>query len=242
MQQGCVGVKLSTEDSGNSWEFIEWVKNSIIDEVLPLHVKVGGPDAKNDIRTFLRLNASGIIGPMIESPFGVQKFVQALQTIVGSDVMKQKTISVNLESISAYENLDKILDVDEMVYVNKIVVGSTDLSKSMGQPVSSPEVINTITEMCKKSKMSGKSVRLGGVMSMIQENKNKFLKLIADASPDEINTRVLSFDVEKSKDLDSAYRRSVQFEAEVNQLWVEINKIDLEQYEKRASSLKKSVM
>lgn len=240
--QGCVGVKLSTEDSGHSWEFIDWVKNGILAGVLPLHVKVGGPDAKNDIRSFLRLDAQGVIGPMVESPFGVQKFVQALETIMGLEVMRQKTVSVNLESISAYENLERILEVSEMEHVDKIVVGSTDLSKSLDQPVSSPGIIEIATDMCKRSKEYGKAVRLGGVMSMAKGTEERLKQLISEASPDEINTRVLTFDVDKIEDLSYAYRSSVKFEAELNQLWVELNKRFLEHYRERASTLERSLI
>lgn len=240
--QGCVGVKLSTEDSGHSWEFIEWVKNRILVGVLPLHVKVGGPDAKNDIRTFLRLDAQGIIGPMVESPFGVKKFVQALETIMGFGVMRRKTVSVNLESISAYENLEKILEASELEHVDKIVVGSTDLSKSMGQPVSSPGVIEIVTKMCERSKKHGKTVRLGGVMSMAEGGEERLKQLISEASPDEINTRVLAFKVGEIEDLNYAYRSSVEFEAELNKLWVELNKKNLEHYWERASTLERSLI
>ncbi len=240
--QGCIGVKLSTEDSGHSWEFIEWVKNRIIEGVLPLHVKIGGPDAKNDIRTFLRLDAQGVIGPMVESPFGVQKFIQALEAIIGLEVMGQKSVSVNLESISAFENLERILEIGEMTHVDKIVVGTTDLSKSLGQPVSSPKVIEIVTEMCKKSNKYGKKVRLGGVMSMAKGAEERLKQLISDASPDEINTRVLAFNVDKIEDLSYTYQRSVKFEAELNQLWVELNKQSIEHYRERASTLERSLI
>ena len=240
--QGCVGVKLSTEDSGHTWGFIEWVKNRIIEGILPLHVKVGGPDAKNDIRTFWRLDAQGVIGPMVESPFGVQKFVQALETIMGLEVMRQKSVSVNLESITAFENLEKILEIGEMAQVDRIVVGTTDLSKSLGQPVSSPRVIEIVTEMCKRSKKYGKTVRLGGVMSMAKGTEGRLKQLISDASPDEINTRVLAFNVNEIEDLSYTYQMSVRFEAELNQLWVEVNKQFLDHYGERASALESSLI
>ncbi|GAG99297.1 unnamed protein product, partial [marine sediment metagenome] len=48
-EKGCIGMKMSTEDSGLSLDFIDFVNNRVLDGVVPLNMKIGGPDAQNDI-------------------------------------------------------------------------------------------------------------------------------------------------------------------------------------------------
>jgi len=49
-EKGCIGGKMSTEDSGLSLNFIDFVNNRVLDGIVPLNMKIGGPDAQNDIK------------------------------------------------------------------------------------------------------------------------------------------------------------------------------------------------
>ena len=77
---------------------------------------------------------------------------------------------------------------------------------------------------------------------MAKGTEGRLKQLISDASPDEINTRVLAFNVYEIEDLSLTYQRSVRFEAELNQLWVDVNKQFLDHYGERAASLESSLI
>ena len=46
---------------------------------------------------------------MVESPFGISKFVTALRTLAGEEMIRRRLVSVNLESVTAYRQIDEIL-------------------------------------------------------------------------------------------------------------------------------------
>jgi hypothetical protein len=46
-----------------------------------LYLKIGGVEALRDIKDALDLGVDGLIAPMVESPFGVVKFVSAVESV-----------------------------------------------------------------------------------------------------------------------------------------------------------------
>ena len=65
---GACGLKLSTEDAAMTIDQITfWTDLSL----LPVVVKIGGPNARNDIKQLVSLNIDGLIAPMVESLYGL---------------------------------------------------------------------------------------------------------------------------------------------------------------------------
>jgi hypothetical protein len=239
IRSGCSGIKMSTEDQGVSFEFIDMVHKRIIDGAVPLHVKIGGPDARNDIRKCLEMGVTGIIAPMVESPFGVHKFVTAVEEIAGADIAQHLFLSINLESLSAYEKIDEILMIKEIKAIDEMVVGTSDLAKSVGKPKSDSVVLDIVETMCTKFKKAGKIVRVGGVMSAFVSKQDFADRMIGGSIVDEVNTASVAFDVKKAKDLQSAYLKAINFEYELNECWSSICGKRLEPFRKKAASLRK---
>ena len=241
-EHNCIGMKISTEDQGNCIEFIDFINNRILRDILPLNIKIGGPEAKNDIRECLRIGASGIIAPMIESPFGVKKYVTALRELAGKDIMSQLLISINLESLNAYEKIDDILRSKETREIDQIVIGTSDLAKSVEKPIDDHKVVEMVRKMAKKSKKSGKSVRIGGIMSMAYHNPNPLNLLLEETNADKINSANICFDAKKTRDLRSAYLQALNFEIKLNSYWVALTNKKIKPFQKRISSLKKRII
>jgi len=214
---GSCGLKVSTEDRGNSWPFIDFVQKNF-GGLLPLSVKIGGPEAKNDMKAFRRTGAAGVIAPMIESPFGVNKFVSALEGFVGRDEMGSISVSVNIESVYAYRRMDDILMAPGMEQIDQIVVGATDLARSVSRPVHDPDVQRMVMEMTKKSREAGKHVRIGGVMKMAPDREETLRKLLQRAEPDQINTGNVCFSVGDIPDLNEAHTKASRFEREIGRI------------------------
>ncbi|MBU4124583.1 MAG: hypothetical protein KKI14_03930 [Nanoarchaeota archaeon] len=239
ISNGCTGIKLSAEDQGAPFEFIDMVHKRIINGAVPLHVKIGGPDARNDIRTCLEMGVTGIIAPMVESPFGVHKFVTAVEEIAGENIAKQLFLSINLESLSAYEKVDDILMMKEINAIDEMVVGTSDLATSVGKPKSDPVVLDIVEQMCMKFKKAGKIVRVGGLMTVFLSRQDFADRMIKGGVVDEVNTSTVAIDVKKVKDLQSAYLKAINFEYQLNEFWSLIYGKRLEQFRKKAASLRK---
>jgi hypothetical protein len=241
VQNGCTGIKLSTEDGGMSLEFINHVNNRIINGAVALHMKVGGPDAQNDIRKGLELGATGLIGPMVESPFGVVKFVKAVRTVVGEEELKQVFLSINLESLCAYEKIDEILATKEFGAISEIVIGTNDLALSVSKPVSDPLVLDMVEQMSIKIHKTGKIVRVGGLISTFVSKPDVRERILGSGVVDEINTTAVAFGLKKIKDLKASYLKAINFEYRLIEFWSLLCGKRLEPFQRKAAALKKTL-
>ena len=73
---GVTGVKQSTEDEGSSFNDILLMRKITKKAGVKLNVKIGGCEAKNDIFFCKRTKVDGIVAPMVESKYALQKFIQ----------------------------------------------------------------------------------------------------------------------------------------------------------------------
>ena len=70
---------------------------------LPMTVKIGGPEARRDIRFCLNNNIDKILAPMIESVYALDLFVNTATSLASKPTPK---LAINLESYLAYSSLD----------------------------------------------------------------------------------------------------------------------------------------
>ena len=75
---GVVGIKQSFEDEGVILEDVLKIKRLCDKLDLKLNVKIGGCEAVTDINNCLSLETSGIVAPMVESEFALEKFVESI--------------------------------------------------------------------------------------------------------------------------------------------------------------------
>jgi hypothetical protein len=240
-EYGCVGLKMSTEDAGNSLDYIDYVTNRLLNHSIPLHMKIGGPDAQNDIQEALRIGVSGLIGPMVESPFGVSKFVAAVKKVIGEQALKQVLLSINLESLSAYHQIDEILATPELSYVDQIVIGTSDLARSVARANDDDDVLRMVREMAQQAKKLEKRVRIGGVISLSHGHMNLLTTLLRDTNADNINTANVIFSVPRLHDLSSAYLLALTFEKKLYSHWAAIHDENLARLRRRVSSLEHTI-
>lgn len=91
-----------------------------------LKVKIGGVEAVNDIYNCISLNVDGLIAPMVETEFALQKFIEIIDNL---NLEKRPELSINIETITGYKNLDKIIKRAQGK-ISNITVGRSDFSKS----------------------------------------------------------------------------------------------------------------
>lgn len=151
-------IKIETEAEGASWEQIEFVKE-LADEIdTPLYLKIGGVEAKTDIRRAKELGIAGVIAPMVESTFALEKFDEATANL-GFEWR-----ALTIESITAMRDLEAITIEAKSRGIDGLTLGRGDFSASLGLKGSedSPEVNEYVKYFIDVVKDSGLHVSIGG--------------------------------------------------------------------------------
>ncbi|MEE3350548.1 MAG: aldolase/citrate lyase family protein, partial [Candidatus Gastranaerophilaceae bacterium] len=155
-------------------------------------VKIGGCDALTDIYQAKKYGADSIISPMIESKYAVQKFVDNCKKIYSD--LEQVNLSINIESINAYDNLGSILTCEDMKSINGIVLGRDDMAKSLSlsiDDVNSDKIFNIAVDISNKALEYGKSFTIGGG---IRPQAINFVKAFNGQHVTSYETRRIVFD------------------------------------------------
>ena len=129
-EHNIIAIKAEFEAEGSRTDELVMLNEIIFRADMKLYIKIGGCEAVRDLDQCRMLGASGIMAPMIESPFAMKKFVGAAQKVYGEDVDDIEWI-INAETITCHQNLDAILDVAKG-FLSTVSIGRVDLSASMG--------------------------------------------------------------------------------------------------------------
>ena len=201
---GACGLKLSTEDAAMTIDQIKfWIDASL----LPAIVKIGGPNARNDIKQLVPLNIDGLIAPMVESPYGLENFISALRDFTTPMQFGRLNKHINIETVTAVKQLDDILNAPEAKYLDEITIGCSDFSSSLKKSVVDRSVLNKVTRAVRKIQSKKILVSVGGGIQ--PETIDGFLKKV---QPDKFNTRLVTFDVVPGQEYRQAVAEALRFE------------------------------
>nr|WP_294847247.1 aldolase/citrate lyase family protein [uncultured Sphingomonas sp.] len=118
-------------------------------------VKIGGCEAKSDMRFLRQIGIKSIVAPMIESAFAMSKY-QAMLPEGAFD-----HVGVTIETIDAVDRIEAILDAG--VKLTEVTVGRTDLTASYGgSGVESPRTIEMVKTVARAAKARGLKTTMGG--------------------------------------------------------------------------------
>ncbi len=221
-----VRIKGGTEVEDLTFKEILFLRK-ITKNTFPLTVKIGGPEARNDIRFLLENGIDTVLGPMIESEYGLKNYISSvkdLETYYNKKIEK----AINVETITTYGNLNKIYNSIYFDDVMSVTVGRSDLSGSMGKSVDDPEVIKITKDIIDRAKKLNKKTSVGGKIRT--DNIDLVTKQIG---PDLINTRHIVFDLSQGKELKKPLIESLLFEIDLYQAFKKICPIKKEIYEYR---------
>ena len=161
-EYGLVAVKAEFEAEGSRKDELIMLREIVDAAGLGLIIKIGGCEAVHDIDQCKLLGASGIMAPMIETPFAMSKFCGAVSKIYGEDSSIEKII--NAETITCLSNFDEILERGKG-FLTGVTVGRSDLSASMGierKDIECDRVFEATKEFCEKAKKAGLTTNFGG--------------------------------------------------------------------------------
>jgi hypothetical protein len=213
---GMVSIKTSFEDEGAMFNEIVRLKQVCNEAKTKVVLKIGGPEAIRDIKESNIIGVKGIVAPMVESPFALHKYIQAINNNIPVDVISSLQIGVNLETITSVTNVNSILDIDDSNQLYGVTVGRVDLVASMGKDrdyVDSDEVYKLAKRVFIKTKEQGLKACIGGAVSV---NSLDFLKkLNSEGLLDKFETRYAMFDASTAlKNLHVALSKAQLFEYE----------------------------
>lgn len=207
INDGLIGIKQSFEDEGALLDDIKTIRKLTKLNNLKLSVKIGGCEAKSDIHECRYMEVDGIVAPMIETEFALQKFIESVSHITNIKFY------INIESKSGYENIDKILDSPSAKMLSGIVVGRSDFVKSYGHDksfVNSDFIFEKTYEIMKKAKSYGLETLMGGNLS---PNSVDFIQKLKDENLiDYVETRNVIIKVDDISKLNDSITSAIEFE------------------------------
>lgn len=121
-------------------------------------VKIGGCEAKGDMRYLMEIGVDAVVGPMIESGFAMKKYMEMLP----EDAFAHR--GVTIETATAVANCDELLEAGHLL--TEATVGRSDLTASYGgTDVESDRTREMVKSVARKAKAKGLVVTMGGSIS-----------------------------------------------------------------------------
>lgn len=166
---GFVSVKAEFEAEGTRHD--EFLRLLHIARLAGLKValKIGGCEAVRDIIESKQYGVDYIIAPMVETPYALQKFIDAKNAVYSADEQQDTEFLFNLETITGYGNLAGLISTAAQKNgVSGVVFGRVDFAGSMGKDrsaVDGAEVMGMVTDTAKACKAAGLELVTGGAIS-----------------------------------------------------------------------------
>ncbi|MGE4232298.1 MAG: citrate lyase beta subunit [Bacteriovoracia bacterium] len=212
-QYGVFEIKAEYENEGCREPEMMRLKDVADEAGLPIILKIGGVEAVTDIYSALTLGVNGIIAPMAETAFATSKFLGAVNTFVPEDNQRDIEFAINIETITAYENFDKMLELKDIATLKSITVGRVDFAASLGKDrgfVNSSEMLRYCTEIFTKAKAKGLRTAVGGAISL---DSISFIRQLVEMNLlDKYETRKLVFHGDAIRNAEKGLLEGIKFE------------------------------
>lgn len=183
---GLTAFKLGTEEEGLGPDEVQFVAE-LPTAGLGALVKIGGPCARADLRLARQVGATGVIAPMIESPFALRRFVEACDL---EQLPAKVQRAFNLETKTAIGCLDELLGTPHAKALAFVNIGRSDLSASLGWAVDDARGHDLVADTITRLTAAGVPAHVGGKVT-----RSTLLPLLERVPFAAFHTRFLAFDV-----------------------------------------------
>jgi len=221
---GAVSVKAEFEAEGTRTEELLRLLDIARRAQMKIALKIGGCEAVRDLIEAKQFGVDYIIAPMVETPYALEKYIEAKNRIFDDSDRSDVTFLVNIETKTGFDNCEDICAIAARPDAIKgIVFGRVDYAGSLGLALDSVDN-NKITADCKivaeKCKERNLDFVVGGGVSSYAI---KALKIIKESHLSRFETRKIIFSASSLSDdnLKAGLLKAVHFEL----LWL-LNKRD----------------
>jgi len=163
---GVCAIKAEFEAEGSRKDELIMLREFVYKADLGFIIKIGGCEAVHDLDQCKLLDATGIMAPMIETPFAMKKFKGAAQKVYKDRLDRVEWI-INAETKTCLANYSEIIE-EGKGFLNGVTVGRSDLSLSMGierKDIECEEVFNATSKLIDMSREHGLITNFGGNIS-----------------------------------------------------------------------------
>ena len=210
-ESGLCAVKAEFEAEGASFRDLARLRRLTARHNVLLYLKIGGVEALRDIKDALDLGVDGLIAPMVESPFGVVKFTQAVESVFsGRDVFK----SINIETRNAVDCVDDILS-EAKGKVDNVTIGRTDLSHSYLDSEIQPDnefIFDLIGKLSHKVQACGLALTVGGSITKGSIERFRQCRESWEGRLSSIETRKIVLPTDRLLEKENALAGALEFE------------------------------
>lgn len=216
---GVYEIKAEFEAEGSRMEEMMRLKDITSSVNLPIILKIGGVEAVTDVYNALTLGVKGCIAPMAETKYALSKFTDLIDNFVPADNASDIEFGANIETITACNNFDDMLKIDNINNLSGITIGRVDLVGSMGLGRDSINTSKEVMGLCKnifsKAKANGFKTAMGGGISV--EAFPVIRELNSDGLIDKYETRKVVFPTSSVSFGEKSILKAVEFEL----LWLQ---------------------
>ena len=168
-EHNILAVKAEFEAEGTRKDELVNLLNIVAHADLDLHVKIGGCEAVRDMHECRTFGATAIVAPMVETPFAMTKYLQAIDAVYTPEEQKNMLYVFNAETITTYNNLDAILAVPGVKEkIDSVSVGRVDFTASLGltrADINTDKITPYVATMLRKCHDAGLKCGFGGGVS-----------------------------------------------------------------------------
>ena len=210
-----IGIKAEFEAEGTRMEEALRLKEVITKAGLDMTIKIGGCEALKDIFDARSIGVTRIVAPMIESQYALKKYLQATHLVFPEDEWKSVHFLINIETISAVNVFDKMLELPQISELKGIVIGRVDMTGSLGmsrENINDDAIFRIASDVFTKARRLNMECVIGGGVSAY--SLPFFRKLPETASLDYYETRKVIFQCPEalSDNADKGILKAVGFE------------------------------
>ncbi len=162
------GVKAEFEAEGTRLEEAMRLKEVVSQAGLGLTIKIGGCEAVRDMYEARVIGVQRVVGPMVESPHALRKYLAAVRLAFPADERDDVEFCVNIETVTGYEKFDDMLGLPELSELGGVVLGRVDMTGSLGmsrEDINEPAIFTMASDLFSRAKAAGLACGMGGGVS-----------------------------------------------------------------------------
>jgi len=173
---------------------------------IPLLMKLSGLEARAEMRHLCQVGADIFLAPMVESPFGLQKFVTTAQQVCKAH-QKSPRFGVMLESIACADQINSIVSSPYFEELEVTILGRWDLAQSMQtEDVDDQAVMDVCRKIVDAVVAKNTSISIGGFINPFSVNQVK-----KQFGADKVNTIHVVLEVDKCPNLSHSVELAIHF-------------------------------